>query len=47
VARRAADLGWIDRAADVYEELAGEPDLDGEVAKRLFRRSHRLRSSLN
>jgi regulator of sirC expression with transglutaminase-like and TPR domain len=47
LARRAADLGWLDRAADVFEELAGEPDLDGEVAKRLLRRSHRLRSSLN
>ena len=47
VARRAADLGWLDRAADVFEELAGEPGVDGEVADRFLRRSVRLRASLN
>jgi regulator of sirC expression with transglutaminase-like and TPR domain len=47
VARRAAALGWHDRAADNFEELAGEPSLAGETASRLRRRSIRLRSSLN
>jgi regulator of sirC expression with transglutaminase-like and TPR domain len=47
VARRAAGLGWHDRAADIFEELADEPSLAGETASRLRRRSIRLRSSLN
>jgi regulator of sirC expression with transglutaminase-like and TPR domain len=47
VARRAADIGWLDRSADLFDELADEPMLAGDVADRLRRRSVHLRSSLN
>ena len=47
LARRAAGLGWPDRAADILGEVAGRPEIGTEVADRLRTRSNALRASLN
>jgi regulator of sirC expression with transglutaminase-like and TPR domain len=47
LARRAASLGWHDRAADLLDEVASRPGLSDEAVERLRRRSRRLRASLN